>query len=292
MQLTKAIEQYLWSRSKKLSSNTLETYERNLRFFARWIGDNRLLKDITDEDVDRFQLHLKTALQYKEKTQSNYANTLKGFFKYWHAKGESGVAWELIEGPRIPEVVPNFITPEGYELIDAFLDQDDYRTLTKRLIMALLWDTGMRISELVALDISDIDRHKQHAYITTSKNKRVRIVMWTKQTHELLIRYLGVRLCLNERSELFQSPPGSPRITRLTHCSIQRWCREIGRELGFPINPHAFRHGKMHQVLNLGGNRHHVQTIAGHKSIVASEVYTRMNIQEQLRLQGRYLQEQ
>lgn len=286
MNIKNAIEVYLWSRSKKLSSNTIRNYTHSLNAFSKWVGESKPLEEIYDLDIDSFQIHLKGRLS--EKTQDNYAYAIKGFFKYWKAKGRSQVAWELIEGPRIPEKVPNFISPDQYDLIDDFLDADNFSDLTKRTIINLLWDTGMRIGELVSLDLKDVDRNKKYTYITTEKSKKIRVVMWSAKTHELLIKYIGVRICLDNRPELFQSPHGHTRM-RLPARTVQRWCSRIGNELGFKINPHAFRHGKMHEVLKRGGNRHHVKTIAGHSSISSSEVYTRLNTAEQIELMSQFL---
>ena len=148
----------------------------------------------------------------------------------------------------------------------------------------------MRIGELLALNISMLDTARPCATISTEKTKRLRVIAWSNQTHWLLIKYLGVRLTLNGANELFQTPiRKGHKVCRLTTRSVQRWCVALEKELGFAINPHAFRHGKMHAVINAGGSRHHVQAIAGHSSIQSSEVYVRLNEREQMAIHNKYL---
>lgn len=290
MKLEKSINIYLKSRSSRLAPNTIRIYKRNLLLFREWIGDIGL-KDISDFHIDEFLFSLKDS--HREVTRANYANALRAFFKYWFAKRECEVAWELIQGPRVPEKFPHFISEEQFDLIDECLDEDDYYQLTKKVIFNLLWNTGMRLSELMALNVSDIHVQKNYVHIVTAKSKKLRLVMWNDYCHNLLVRYLGIRISLNKAPELFQTPGSvrNGRRTRLSGRSVERWCKELEEFLGFRIHPHAFRHGKCHQIINKGGNRHHVQTIAGHSSITASEIYTRLNLSEQTKIMGQFLPE-
>ena len=226
-------------------------------------------------------------------SQVNYANVLRAFFKFWNKRGIVPIMYEAIQGPRKVETFPNFITPEQFEKIDQRFDVDDFVQLTKKLAFNLLWDTGMRIGELMALNVADFDSTKQHVVISTEKSRKLRVLAWSDTTHRLLLKYLGVRLCLSQSEPLFLSPRVAGKVSRsgrLTSRSVQRWCVELSKELHFNINPHGFRHGKCHAVINAGGTRQQVQTIAGHSSIGSSEVYVRLNEQEQLNMQTKFLQ--
>lgn len=291
MKLENAIALYLRNRSAQLASNSIRLYGSNLQTFSKWIGDISL-KEITNDHISDFILHLRQTIN--EKTIQSYVSSLRPFFKYWDVRNrdECNVSYGLIRGPRVPEKFPAFITPAQFEVIDDYLDDEEYHQLTKKVIINLLWNTGMRISELLSLNVADIHPQKNYVYITTAKSKKLRLVMWNDECHELLMRYLGIRICLNNKPELFQTPPNSRyrgRRERLTTRSVQRWCRVIGKELGFRMNPHSFRHGKCHEILNNGGDRHHVQTIAGHSNITASEVYARMSLNEQSQILNRFL---
>lgn len=290
MQVNIAIAEFIRSCSSRLAANTVRIYSTNLRKFSEWSGKGRELNELTNRDVESFLSSMKE--DYSDKTRDNYANALRTFFRYWYAHRKCDVAWELIRGPRVPEKFPNFVTPEQFERIDQSLREDEYYQLTRKVIFHLLWNTGMRIGELLSLNIADMDTKKQCAYVLTEKSKKLRLVMWSDRCNELLLKYLGRRICFNQSPELFQTPGavrGKSKRTRLTSRSVQRWCEEMGRELGFRMNPHAFRHGKCHWIISNGGSRHHVQSIAGHSSITSSEVYTRLNYDEQVKLQTQYL---
>lgn len=291
MKFDKAIELYIKSRSSRLSVRTIRTYKSVLMLFCQWLN-NPELSEVTDDRIDAYLSHLMSI--YKERTRSLAANSIRAFFKHWSSKNESNVSWELIQGPRITETFPDFVTQEQFDLIDEVYDEDDFEQLKRKVIFQLLWNTGMRISELLSLNISDIRTDRNYTHITTLKTKKLRMVMWNDECHRLLIKYLGIRICMNQDDELFQTPSNRRNRgcrTRMTPRSVQRWCRELKELLGFEIRfrPHAFRHGKCHEILNSGGNVHQIQTIAGHSSITSSEIYVRLNLKELGELLHRFL---
>lgn len=285
-----AIARYIEvKRAENLSGKSCESYERDLRQMHVALGVKNF-SEVSNDDVERYLIGL--AETHSPKTRQNKANSLRGFFKYWYAKRESRVAYELITGPKkIPEPQPNVISQEQFELIDDYLDEDEYYQLTQKVIFNLLWNTGMRIGELLAINIADINLQTKHLTIRSLKSKKLRVVVWNDTCHELLIKYLGIRLCLNQAPELFQTPKGvrNGKRTRLTSRTVQRWCNLLSEDLGFPINPHAFRHGRGHYILHQGGTRENIQIALGHVSVESTKHYTRLNTTEQLRLQQPFL---
>ncbi len=278
-------------RAENLAEKTCYTYERDVRQFFQHLKKEDL-KDATNDDIDDYLIAI--AETHSPKTRQNKAHSLRGFFKYWYAKRETEVAYELINGPRkIAEKQPNVITPEMFDLIDDYLSEDNYYQLTQKVIFNLLWNTGMRIGESLATNITDINLKERHMLIRSLKSKRLRIVVWNEACHKLLIKYLGIRVCLNQAPELFQTPQGikNGKRTRLTSRTVQRWCKEIGNELGVKMNPHSFRHGRGHYILAHGGTRENIQIALGHVSMESTHHYTRLNPQEQLRLQQAFLPE-
>ena len=292
MKIDNAINNYLINRGSRLSPNSVERYARSLHKLSKWTG-NVELDSITDTMLDNYFYQLKDTLSAK--TRSLDVSAIRGFFKFYSAKKESIVTWELIQAPRVPEKQMAFISEEKFELIDECLDEDEYGQLERKVVFQMLWNTGMRISELLSLNINDIHTQKNYAHVVTAKTGKMRMVMWNDECHRLLIKYLGIRICLNKQPELFQTPPsarGMKHKSRLTSRSVQRWCKQLEEFLGFRIHPHAFRHGKCHHILNNGGNRSHIQRIAGHSTITSSEVYTRLNVHEQTQVMQQFLPKQ
>lgn len=290
MLLAHAVEQYIaFKRAENLTPKTCSIYRHNLNSFIQFTG-KEILPSITTDDLDQYMISLTDTLE--PATRQNIAGTLRGFFKYWTARKESNVPWELIAGPKkLKEKLPNVITDDMFDLIDDYLDEEEYSQLRKKLVFNLLWNTGMRIGELLSINIADINIQKRYLTIQSLKSKRLRVVVWNEYCHQLLVKYLGVRLTLSKQPELFESEHGMRmgKGTRLTARTVQRWCKELERELGFKMNPHAFRHGKAHHILHQGGNQENIKTALGHVSIHASDSYTRLNGQEQLKLQTPFL---
>lgn len=290
MLLENAVEQYIaYKRAENLTPKTCYIYTHNLNQFIQFTGKGTL-KAITIDDLDLYMISLTESCE--PKTRQNIASTLRGFFKYWSARKACDVPWELIVGPRkLEEKQPNVVTDDMFDLIDEYLDDDQYQQLRKKLVFNLLWNTGMRIGELLSIDIDDIDLQNRYLTIRSLKSKRLRVVVWNEYCHNLLVKYLGVRLSLNNRPELFESKHGIRlgKGTRLTARTVQRWCKDLERELGVSINPHAFRHGRAHNILNHGGSKENIQVALGHVSIHASSSYTRLNGREQLKLQEPFL---
>lgn len=232
--------------AENLSEKTCYTYERDVRQLFNFLKRDEI-NEVTNDDIEEYFIAISTT--HSPKSRQNKANSLRGFFKYWFAKREVNIAYELITGPRkIPEPQPNVITREQFDLIDEYLDEDEYYQLSQKLIINLLWNTGMRIGELLAINVADINLQERHLTIRSLKSKRLRVVVWNEDCHQLLVKYLGVRICLNQAPELFQTPLGvrNHRRTRLTSRSVQRWCNIFSSELGFQVLPHAFRHGRAH----------------------------------------------
>ncbi len=276
-------------RAENLAEKTCYTYERDVRQLFEYLKREEVAS-VSNENIENYFIAISAT--HSPKSRQNKANSLRGFFKYWYAKREVEVAYELITGPRkIPEPQPNVISHEQFDLIDDYLDEDEYYQLTQKLIFNLLWNTGMRIGELLSIDVTDINLQERHLMIRSLKSRRLRIVVWNDACHKLLIKYLGVRICLNQAPELFQTPIGvrNHRRTRLTSRTVQRWCKFLASELGFPINPHAFRHGRGHYILQNGGSRENIQIALGHVSMESTHHYTRLNTQEQIRLQRPFL---
>jgi site-specific recombinase XerD len=209
--------------------------------------------------------------------------------------GDSELPHTLIRPPRYEESTPEFVSEEDFYMIDEWLDESNYKFITKRLIFRLLWETGARINEILDLNLDDIDVQKQSALIKRQKNMQKNIIMWGSETQELLVKYLGMRLCQDYKTDsLFISPKNctaSGLITRLTARSVQRWIKSICDDIGIEkkLTPHSFRHGKAHKIMNISGRQEDIKQILGHKSLFSSDKYTRLNILEQSRLQVQYL---
>lgn len=227
---------------------------------------------------------------YQNATISNYLSTIKTFLKFGTDIGYLRFPYGLIKLPKVDEHAPAFVSREEYEMIDELLDKDNFESLTKRLAFRLLWETGCRVGELVDINLEDI-KNFEYCIITRQKSRKKNVLMWSKRTQKLLKKYVAIRLSLYDNSKndaLFPSRVDASK--RITSRTIQRWVRELVAilDLDDNITCHSFRHGKAHKILSQSGRQEDVKAILGHNSIISSDRYTRLNVDEQRRLQTQY----
>lgn len=110
--------------------------------------------------------------------------------------------------------------------------------------------------------------------------------MWSGDAHQLLMRYIGTKICLNQNPALFSGREG--RITRRT---IERWVKDTAKKAGIErrVHPHMFRHGKAHKMLRNGADLNDVKTILGHRTIVSTQTYTGLFPEEFERMASKYV---
>lgn len=263
-------------------------YRLHLERFFKFVGKE--FTKVTLDDFVKYQHLMK--LKYSMANVAYSTMILKNFFKFWRLQNVGNIDPYLI---RIPKFTPNSHTPitkEEIEKILASLRENEFYTLQKKLIISLLWDTGVRISELADLNVNNIDARDPAMLIKTKKNNKMRWIMWSQNTHILLLKYLGVRISLNENPALFIASENGRR-DRASIRTIQRWIKKAIKEAGIVkrLTAHSFRHGKAHEILNKGGNPKHIQVILGHseENPKAAFSYLRLNNMEFKKTAKRFL---
>lgn len=208
---------------------------------------------------------------------------VKNYFKFWKLSGLNCISPELI---KIPRTVANSYQPisfEEYTSILSFIHPTTFWELQKLVIVRLLYETGMRVSEITDLNVSDIDPEKMQTAIRTKKTAKTRTILWSVETHIFIKEFLVQRKETNSTPALFVGRFGDGTISRrLTTRSVQRMIKElcVKAKIEKQISPHSFRHGKAHRVLDLGGNPKDVQAILGHCDPSSSFTYLQWNDKE------------
>jgi site-specific recombinase XerD len=165
----------------------------------------------------------------------------------------------------------------------SFIHPIDFWELQKLVIVRILYETGVRVSELCDLNISDIDPEKSSTVIRTKKTAKMRQIFWSVETHLFIREFLEQRKILNSTPAFFVAKflDGTP-TKRMTVRTVQRIIKSLCFKsgIGKQISPHSFRHGKAHRILDLGGNTKQVQAILGHQSPMSSFTYMQWNDKE------------
>ena len=208
---------------------------------------------------------------------------VKNYFTFWRLQGKKCLSPELI---RVQHTVANShlpITFEEYCSIMTFIHPNDFWELQKLVIVRLLFETGVRVSELCDLNVTDINPEKMNATIRTKKTAKLRTIFWSVETHIMVRELLIQRKKLNSTPALLvgQNRDGSPS-KRMTTRTVQRTIKTLCALAGIEkkITPHSFRHGKAHRILDLGGNPKDVQAVLGHCDPASSFTYLQWNNKE------------
>jgi site-specific recombinase XerD len=253
------------------------------------------MMSLTGEDVIKFHTHMKES-NYSLATVAYSGRILKNFFDFWRGRGESTLNPKEIISTRFISPDKEVVNEEDMEDLDMALDEHFRDDLLKKLIFHMLWDTGMRVSELLDMNINDIEEKNlktglRHAKVRSRKSMRYNLVVWGTETNRLLEKYLGFRLSQDTLDEALFISPYKSSLGRLTARTVQRWVKEVSEmaSLDKNITPHSFRHGKAHHVLNNGGHIEDVQKILRHRSLESSLHYININPGKYMELAAQFL---
>lgn len=289
--LLEHIELYLeWKSS--YTSRAPAIYRPWLLKFAQSIPYKRL-EDITLEDVVRYRKSLD--VRYSPYTIQLAMVTVHNFLKFQNIQRNDCLSAGLVRVPRVePNMRPVVLAKDYERILGYFKGKTDVHSQRNQLIIQLLWDTGMRVSELCDINVSDIDLESRELLVRTRKSFKMRQIFWSPETHAVLKTYLTKRNLLSTSSALLVGF-GRTSGGRLKPRSVQRIVEIIAKDLnlGKLISPHSFRHGKAHRILRMGGNPKHVSAILGHSETnpMAAYHYLKLDDRELKDIAKRFLKE-
>jgi len=290
MNIQNAIQIYLdWKQSH--TTVAYDRYKVRLDQFLTFIMPKSCLQDISGDDVVAFHKHMEG--YYSLSTISYSARILKNFFSFWHGRRETSFNPKEIIPIRFFSADKDIVTKDDFEDMNDLLETNYLPDLQKKLVLNLLWDTGMRVSELCDLKLSSISEQGSNglrtAKVRTRKSMRYNLVVWGKKSNELLNTFLGIRLCMESDSDmlLINRKTGKPFTSR----SIQRWIHQLSdlAMLDKKITPHSFRHGKANYILDQGGSVRDVSAILRHVKPESSFHYLQLSTKRYEQVAEKYL---
>lgn len=266
---------------KHFSPNTLRAYRNDLEEYLEFLKSmNADIKDVTPRLMRQYIV----SLHDKGLSPSTIARklaTLKSFYKYLYKKGyiEKNLGSYVIT-PKIPQKLPKFIEQTKILKIIESLPESSFTELRDKLIFVLFYSTGARISELVNLNVEDIDMNERLLKLKGKGNKE-RIVPFAKYTGKLLEKYLASRNNyynpLNVRGPLLINRKGKRLSVRYIRNIIYKVTEKY---IGERINPHALRHSFATHLLEKGADIRIVQELLGHSSLSTTQKYTHLSVEK------------
>lgn len=288
MKLSEAIKKFLiYSEvEKQQSDKTIENYQHYLGRFLEFMGDADI-EAIGLSDVQEYRVFLNRFKNEREetltkKTQNYHVIALRALLKYLIKNDYDVLSPEKIDLGKTEARSVDFLS---HDEINKLMDTVNTSTLVglrNKAMMEVLYSTGLRISELVALNRSDIDFDKRE-FSVRGKGGKVRPVFLSGRSMEALTAYLDTR---EDNYEPLFISYGRPRDDedlvglgeryRLTAYTIQEVVRKHGRLAGInkKVTPHTLRHSFATTLLNNGADIRSVQEMLGHSSIQTTQIYT------------------
>lgn len=294
--LDQSIQNYIKWKSTHIES-AHSRYQTYLNKFRESVKHRTYLRELNEMDIADFQNQLKEE-SYSDATIAFIIRLVRNFLQYWQADGIISVNPERIRPIKFTTPEQPVVDEADFKSISSLLDERNLFDLQRKLVIHLLWDTGMRVSELTDMKIGNIRQSEEGmrtAQIETKKAQRYDLIMWSKSTEELLLRYLGWRLCQNQSTDhLFIRTDGLKSHQGIATRTVERWVRDLAVQAGIrkPITPHSFRHGKAHHILDSGGTAFDVQTILRHRNMNSSLNYMRLNERRYIKRASQFCQEQ
>ncbi len=255
---------------KNYSKHTIINYKLDLEDFLQFIGETQMSLDRVDYLVlRRYLAHLRTK-QHKPRTLARKLSSLRSFFRFLHRESliQNNPAILLLS-PKLDKPLPKFLTEkEMIQFIDA---PSSEKIMDKRdkAILEILYSAGIRVSELVGLDVNHVDLISNLAKVA-GKGKKERLVPIGEPAVKAVRDYLTRR---KERSEvLFLNKSGQ----RLSDRSIRNIVNKhiLAASLNKKISPHVVRHSFATHLLNRGADLRSVQELLGHVNLSTTQIYT------------------
>lgn len=263
---------------KKYSNYTVLNYQNDLEDFCQFIEDKKISYQKIDYSIIREYLTFLYDKKYSNKTIARHISTLRSFFKYLKKKGLIEMnPMTLVSNPKLEKKLPKVISYSDLEAILNALDDGTILGDRNTLILELLYATGIRVSELVNIKISDIDFQKREIRILGKGNKE-RMVLYGSRCEELLERYRKKSFIeLNKKGihYLLLGVRGNKINERQVRTIVDEAVIKAGMKLH--ISPHVLRHTFATHMLNEGADLRSVQALLGHESLSTTTIYTHVS---------------
>ncbi len=270
-----------------LSRNTLESYQRDLNKFADWLESSRgaTLLQTTPADIQDYLANLFLVQKAKSSSAGRNLSSLKRLFRYLLRQGKIATDPSLqIDSPKLPRSLPKTLTEQDVELLLAAPDVNEPLGLRDRTMFEVLYATGLRVSELVELKISQVGLDMGVVRVF-GKGSKERLVPLGEEALDWLARYVAesraVLLAGRVSDDLFVTARGEGMTRQMFWYLIKKHARLSG--VNKPLSPHTLRHAFATHLLNHGADLRVVQMLLGHADIATTQIYTHV-ARERLKL--------
>lgn len=278
---------------RNLSQNTIKMYHFYLTDFSTWAKeflkkDAFTLKDIDEELIKKYRINLnrrissKSNMEFKRSTQKTFLVALRALLKYLVVEeGLDIISPEQIILGKAEDRVPKVLNTDQLRKMFEVQNLDRKSGVRDRAILETFYSTGLRVSELVALNRDAINLNTGE-FTVIGKGRKARIVYLSPEAIKWLKKYLAARadpfipLFIRYSGKKMQENDFDGESLRLTPRSVQRLVKKYVRRSGLSVDatPHTLRHTYATGLLSKGADLRSVQELLGHSNVSTTQIYT------------------
>ncbi len=278
---------------KNLSQSSIKMYDFYLKDFEEWTKDHLskdkiILRDINSELIKKYRVFLNRRLsskshkEFKKSTQQTFLVALRAFLKYLVVEEELEIIPpEQITLGKVTDRVPKVLTDEQLARLFEVQNLNRMSGLRDRTILETFFSTGLRVSELVALNVDAVNL-KSGEFTVVGKGRKVRTVYLSESAKKWLSRYLATRrdsfkpLFIRYAGRKMKENDFEGESLRITPRSIQRLLKKYTNRAGIAVDatPHTLRHTFATGLLKEGADLRSVQELLGHSNVSTTQIYT------------------
>ncbi len=286
------IEKYLkyMKVERNASEHTIISYQNDLEAF---LGFTAEVENISPDKLDVTSItRLSIRLWLGDLSEKGLAKTsiarkvasLRSFFKYCFKRGyiEKNPA-HLLVVPKKEQTLPKTATIEDIERMMEAVDTDTVRGLQDRTILELFYGTGIRLSELTGLNLTDVNL-KQNQITVKGKGNKQRIIPLGKTSADILHKFrqrrtelYGERTDTDARKALFIAPGGQRIYDRAVRYMVEKYLKKTSEVT--QKSPHVLRHSFATHMLDNGADIRIIKEFLGHANLAATQIYTHTSME-------------
>lgn len=272
-----------------LSRHTVDGYASDLAKFAKWLEADGVVLDKVDEPVVAGFLVSLSQKGLSARTQARALSSVRGFFRFLvQERRHPHDPTELLEGPRLLTKLPDILNrDEVLRLLHAPAG-DKLNRVRDRAMLHTMYAAGLRVSELVNLDLGDVNLEDGFVAVLGKGNKR-RIVPLGAHARAAMAEYLAkarTKWAHPSSRACFVTARGKAMTRQGFWAIVKKYARAAG--ITKPISPHKLRHSFATHLLAGGADLRSVQTMLGHADISTTQIYTHVSGDHLRKMHERY----
>lgn len=259
---------------KKLSKNTLESYQRDILQYQEYLEKKKIdYKEVNNENVLGYLDYLK-GLDKKASTISRHLASIRLFYQYLlKNKIVKEDPTKGIQSPKIEKKAPSILSSQEVSLLLEQPNGEGLKSIRDKAMLEVAYATGMRVTEIISLNVSDIDI--ESSLVTCKNENKQRIIPLGKLSLSALKEYMTIArpnmIKDDNETALFVNVNGK-RLTRQGFWKIIKFYKEQAH-ITKDITPHVLRHSFATHLLQNGADLKSIQTMLGHSDISSTQVY-------------------